>query len=206
MKYALSLCVLFLSTATTQAGLIYAFDQTNYEVAVNETVHVQVFLQQTGPIIGDPADLSVDGLVSGSVQIFFNDSPPTDPASVIAESDILPNPAFDESFFGPDIELISGVSAAFVDGVDDPFSPVTGTNILLGTFTFTGGSVIGEVTSLRTADWSGLDDTIAGNAQALDAFIGNATSTITTIAAVPEPSTFMLLFISAAFTTIRRRR
>lgn len=198
-------CLLSVFASRAHGDLIYAFDQSNYQVAVNGTIDVQVFLQQFGSIAGDPADLSTDGLTSGSVQLFFNDTPPSDPAEVLMTSDILPNPALDDTLLGAEFDLNPGVSAAFVDGVD--FTPLLGTNILLGTFTFTAGSVAGEVTNLRTSDWRAFDDTVAGNFAALDGVIGNTTATITTFssAAVPEPSSFVPLLL-LAMVGVRRIR
>ena len=184
----------FLSRPAT-ADIIYAFDQSNYEVAPNGTVDVSVFLRQIAPSAGDPVDLGGDGIVSGGVRVFFNDTPPSDRAEVLALTDISPNPLFDEAFLGADFDLDPGVSAGFVDSVDDVFSPLTGSSILLGTFRFTAGSIAGEVTNLLATDFSGFDETVGGDLAftSLDNFIGQGTATITVAAAVPEPSTFLML-------------
>ncbi|MEM7311515.1 MAG: hypothetical protein AAF497_00045, partial [Planctomycetota bacterium] len=132
MKNILALCLILLLAESATAGLTFTFDQSNYEVAPNATVQVQIYLEQTDAA-GDPADLTVDGLVSGGVRVLFDENPPTDRAEVLNEFDITPNVDFDDTLLGPELELLPGTSAAFVDGVDDFFSPLTGTRILLGT-------------------------------------------------------------------------
>ncbi|MCA9066739.1 MAG: PEP-CTERM sorting domain-containing protein, partial [Planctomycetaceae bacterium] len=148
--------------------------------------------------------------LSGSVRVFFDEAPvPTDPAQVFALSDITPNPLFDDSLLGATIDLDPGVSAGFVDNVDDVFFPLLGDTILLGSFTFTAGNVDGQITNLRATDFDLLfDDTFAGDLTVLDGSIsdGFATITVSSAAAVPEPSNFLLIGAGALGIFVLRYR
>ncbi|MFK8115239.1 MAG: PEP-CTERM sorting domain-containing protein [Rubripirellula sp.] len=188
------------------AALVYSFSEANYEVTAGSTVDVTVFLQQQDAT-GDPIDLTIDGLVSAGVRVTFDTTPPSDRAEVLLEADITPNPLFDDTSFGPEFDLVAGESAGFVDSVDDVFAPITGNNILLGTFRFTAGSVIGEVTNVRAVDFGIDDDTFAGDFDftILDGAIGQGISTIT-VTAVPEPSSLGLLLVGGTVVVMSRRR
>lgn len=195
--------VVVASPMSAFADVIYVFDQTNYDVAAGATVDVQVFLQQDGTV---DTILTDEGLESGSVRVHFAGiAGTTQPAQVLSETDILPNPSFDDPLIGLDLE--SGVSAGLAAGVDFSSAYLFGDTILLGTFTFTAGNVLGEVTQLSAKDFDlDLADTIAGNGTALDGFIGNGFATIT-VTAVPEPNSLAWLCLgSATLTTARRRR
>ena len=187
--------------------LIYSFGQSDYEVGAGELVDVSVFLTQTGDISGDPVDLSTSGLFNGAVRVFFDDNPPSDRAQVLNESDISPNPLFDDTLFGPTIELDPGISAAMSDSVDDVFAPILGNRILIGTLTFSAGQIEGEVTNLRATDFGPLDDVIAGDDDftTLDAFIGDGFATIT-VSSVPEPNSMLLTGVACLLFSARRRR
>ncbi len=187
-----------------KADLVYTFGQSNYNVTANETVDVSVFLTQTSP---GPINLAVDGIISGSVRVIFNETPPSAPAAVLALADIIPNPQFDETLLGAEFELAPGVSAGFVDGVDDIFAPLTGNSVLLGTFRFTAGGVGGEVTNLRATDFRILDDTIGGDffLTAVDNSIADGFATITVVSTIPEPSTMAISSIALVGLMMRRR-
>ena len=135
------------------------------------------------------------GIVSGSTRVFFNEPVvPGDPATVVAAGDITPNVNFDDPFL-TNVFLDPGISAGLVGGVDILTPAITGNSILLGTFTFTAGSVGGEVTNLRATDLDAFfDDTVADNGALLDALIQDGFATITvTGAAVPEPATGVIV-------------
>ncbi|QDV47457.1 hypothetical protein Enr13x_73660 [Stieleria neptunia] len=192
---------------TASAGLIFTFDQANYIVQPGATVETQIFLTQTNP----DTVLTTDGLFSGGVRVFFNDTPPTDPATVLSLADIQPSAAFDDLLLGPDLSLDPGISAGFVDSVADPFAPITGNSLLLGTLTFTAGNVPGEVTYLRATDFDPFtDDLISGWGIALDAQITDGFATITTSAitnsTVPEPSSALIFGFAIACLAFRRFR
>ena len=108
---------------------------------------------------------------------------------------------------------MAGQSAGFLDGVALGTAPVTatGNRILLGTFTFTGGTIGGEVTNLRATDFSGFAETISGvNGTTLDGTIGDGFATITVnstaSATVPEPSGLLFGLFAVTGLVVRRRR
>ena len=191
---------------SVHAGFMYSFGQTNFDVVAGGTVDVPVYLLQVDAM-GDPVNLTIDGIFSGGVRVFFNVTPPSDPAAVLSLADIVPNPMFDTDL-PPDFDLVVGESAGFVDSIDF-FSPaLMGNNILLGTFTFTAGNVIGEVTNLRAEDFSSApNETIANDPffTPLDNLIGTGGATIT-VTAVPEPSSLTQFCVAAFAATLRRRR
>ncbi|MEM1165513.1 MAG: hypothetical protein AAGI30_04405 [Planctomycetota bacterium] len=199
--------VLLGSSTPAHADLFFEFDQANYEVLPGQTVDVRVLLSQVGPIDADPADLTVDGLFSGGVRVFFNITPPSDPAVVASLDDITPNRAFDDTLLGEELFLDPGQSAALIDSIDDIFAPLTGTNILLGTFRFTAGDVVGEVTNLRADDVVGgtFTENVSGGADfaALDDFIAPGFATITV---VPAPGACVLACLGGLTLGARRRR
>lgn len=202
IRFFLSFFVASLMCLNVSYGaIVYSFDQAGFTVNAGGTVDVDVYLEQTG---GDTI-LTDDGLFGYGVRLLFNTPPiPSDPAAVLAESDILANPAFDDAAFAT-VELISGESAGASGSVLDPFSPLVGSRILLGTFTFTGGNTVGEVTNLTATDFSGLDETISGLGTPLDSMVQDGFATIT-VTAVPEPSSILILFAGGVAAIMRRRR
>lgn len=209
LRTALVCLLVWLGTAPlASAALVYEFGQANYDVAAGQLFNIDLFLVQTDPS-SDPVDLAVVGLFSGGVRVFFDDTPPTDPAGVRSLEDILPNPRFDDTFIGATLDLVPGVSAGFSDAIDDLDAPILGNRILLGTFAFTAGNVIGETTNLRATDFdSRFGDVIANDllATELDGLIQPGFATIT-VTAVPEPSGVLLVGVGlAGFMTLRRRR
>ncbi|MCA9064757.1 MAG: hypothetical protein KDA96_16915 [Planctomycetaceae bacterium] len=204
----LSACLFLSSSTVAQADLIYEFGQSEYHVAPNSTIDVDLFLTQTG--ITDV--LTTEGLDSIGGRVYFNDPPvPTDPAVVLATIDIITSTAFDDDLF-ENKDLVAGVSAGVEDSIDfnAGTGAVKGSRILVGTFRFTAGSVLGEVTNLRGTDFDltpGRDsivsfDTLTG----LDSLLGPDARATITVSAVPEPSGFPLLFSVLAFACQRRRR
>lgn len=187
------------------ADLVYAFDQDNYDVAVGETVAVDIFLAQREPTSDDPIDLTVDGLISGGVRVFFNDNAPEDPAQVLSAEDVVPNPLFDDTFVGLTLDLVPRESVGFADGVET--TPLRGERILLGTVQFTAGNTIGAVTHLRAERFSMRENSLAGDlaATSLDGITNSGFATIT-VTAVPEPSPVILLAMVAAGMACYRRQ
>ena len=207
----LLLLITVLNPSTAQSALIYEFDQANYTIAPGGTVNVDVFLTQTAAT----TLLADEGLRFAGVRVFFDTAPlPMDRAEVVAATDITPNPAFNDTdpFFTGQ-EVVAGQSAGFLDGVALGTAPVTatGNRILLGTFTFTGGTIGGEVTNLRATDFSGFAETISGvNGTTLDGTIGDGFATITVnstaSATVPEPSGLLFGLFAVTGLVVRRRR
>jgi hypothetical protein len=129
--------VLLLPISLASADIIYEFGQSNYNVSVGGTVDVEIFLSQNDPLGTDPINLSMDGLASAGLRVFFNDTPPTDPAAVLSLADIAPSALFDNMFVDATLDLVPGESAAFADSVDFFSPPIPGPRILLGTLRFT---------------------------------------------------------------------
>ena len=197
--------VLLFMSSQAQADIVYQFDATNYSVAPGATVDVEVFIVQTGNTTNDPVDLSTDGLESAAVRVFFDGNPPTDRAEVLSTGNITFNPQFGDSAL-QESDVMPGISAGLADSIDFVANPVTGTNILVGTFTFTAGLVPGEVTNLRATDFGDFDDTIAGDANftPLDDIIVDGVATIT-VTAIPEPGSMIFAGIGLVI-GLRRRR
>ena len=198
--------VLLFMSSQAQADIVYQFDATNYSVAPGATVDVEVFIVQTGNTTNDPVDLSTDGLESAGVRVFFDGNPPTDRAEVLSTGNITFNPQFDDSTL-QESDVMPGISAGLADSINFTANPVTGTNILVGTFTFTAGLVPGEVTNLRATDFGDFDDTIAGDANftPLDDIIVDGVATIT-VTAIPEPGSMIFLAGIGLVIGLRRRR
>ena len=197
--------VLLFMSSQAQADIVYQFDATNYSVAPGATVDVEVFIVQTGNTTNDPVDLSTDGLESAGVRVFFDGNPPTDRAEVLSTGNITFNPQFGDSALEQS-DVMPGISAGLADSIFVA-NPVTGTNILVGTFTFTAGLVPGEVTNLRATDFGDFDDTIAGDANLtpLDDIIVDGVATIT-VTAIPEPGSMIFLAGIGLVIGLRRRR
>lgn len=195
-------CMLMLH-ASSQAALVYTFDQSDYLVAPGDTVDVQVFLTQTDTT----SILTDEGLSSAGVRVEFDLNQPIDRAEVLSLSNIISNPAFDENdplFTGS--ELVPGHSAGLFDGISFLGTPVVGNSVLLGTFTFTSGAIGGEVTNLRATDFSAFTETVSGVVGTpLDGMIGDGLATIT-VSAIPEPSSVAMIGAAAVLVCLRRRR
>ncbi len=142
----LAIMLLFVITAipcTLSADIELAFSadgsMTDLSVSPGQTVEVPLFLVQVGdPIQG--ADLNTDGIVSMGVQLEFDSD--ADSASVITATQ-------EASFFEFQLSEIQNVTgeAAFAGAIDFTAPPLTGSSILLGTFTFQAGEP-GNVTSI----------------------------------------------------------
>ncbi|MEM6691930.1 MAG: hypothetical protein AAF664_21045 [Planctomycetota bacterium] len=191
--------------SASRAELMYSFGQSNYNVEVNGRVIVDVFLTQTSPGV---FDLAVDGLESAGVRVSSDLNAPSDPARVLSVNDIAANPVFDGTFPPPVSEVVGSSSAGLVRGLDFGSPVPTGIQILLGSFTFTAGSVPGQITSLVAGDFSAETETVGGDATftPLDSMIGSGFATITTVTAVPEPSSLVLCATLIVISLTRGRR
>lgn len=105
------ICLLFIlvSQPLAVAGLVLEFGEDDYVVSPNQIVEVDVFLVQDDPT-GDPVDLSVDGLISAGISVFFDTTPPSDPATVPDLPSIMPDPAFNDTTLAAELFLDPGVS------------------------------------------------------------------------------------------------
>jgi hypothetical protein len=123
---------------------------------------------------------------------------PTNPARVLAASDITPNSLFNDTGSGkravtttPPITATLSEATDFSVFVhaDNPTPGQTDYFMTIGTFKFAAGSTPG-ITYLQTGSNLGGDVNITGDVLALDSSISNASATITT---TPEPSSLVLI-------------
>ncbi|MBX3414213.1 MAG: hypothetical protein KF708_16115 [Pirellulales bacterium] len=187
----------------------YRFDQASYTVSPGAAFPVSVYLRETFDS-GDPTLLDTDGLLTAGVRVRFDvPTVPSDPARVVAPGDISANPAFDMS---PFIELVPNASAGIGASVDF-FSPavtaLTGPGfheIWLGTFTFSAGTVGGEVTQLVATDLDlTTDDILTENSfLILDPFVADGFAYVTVT--VPEPSAGMIAAAGALMLLVAAHR
>lgn len=200
------------SDCTADITYRWVFEQSIYQVNPGETVDLVLYLEertQTGDVAITDPDAGV-GLGSIGVKVLWDDFA-TEPAKVLNDADVIPNPAFD----WPDItkaytdraelnELIY-FGTPPVYGTKDPTDPLTFLT-LAGTFRFTAGNIAGEQTAVRVTDLDPLfDDTLDSTGGMLDDLIADGRAIIQT---VPEPSSFLLglALIGGLFVVRMRRR
>ena len=159
-----------------------------------------------------------EGLFSAGLAITRTSAGPTAPAGIATLADIVPNAAFNDAFL-LDRSIQPGVGGfghvtmkeardiLESQGVAPEAPSASVRRLLLGTFTFTAGSVALEATTFSIHDnaASPQDDTLtwALPGLALDNSIQPFEFTITT---TPEPASMTLLAISACLVAGRRRR
>jgi hypothetical protein len=192
----------------------FVFDQANYTVAPNGTVTVGVGLQETFNPQTDTPVLApgTDGLVGAGVQVQVVSPFPSSAAKVNSIGDISGASAFSLAFV-PQLPVPGTTNGAgFVElAASSVFGTVTSSSptletvlVPLGSFTFTAGSVPGEVTNLSALNTT-LDPTQASfnnvttSGIVLDPLIQPGSATITVVGAVvPEPAGLVLAFVSIA--------
>jgi hypothetical protein len=179
---------------TNGRRLQFLFGRSNYRVVPGGNVAVSVFLMETfDPNVATSLLApGTDGLVSGGVVIQADHPAPTHPAHVRTTSAIAGNPAFDFAIIPqlpvPSLANSVGIvelSSTSVFGEEGSRSATCVTVMLsLGTFTFTGGAVPGEVTSL-TAMKTEINPRLPGetvvtaSGRLLDEFLQPGRATIT---------------------------
>ena len=165
----------------------YVFDRANYIVAPGGTVAVNVYLEETvgsgGTSILSDAGI---GMFGAGVMLRFDDSPqPTDPARVLAASDIAGNTAFDQ--VAADVSSVFALLAE--DALLNPYvhGSLTGSTgqvyrLLIGTFTLTSGTVSGEATPIQATRYgSGVVNVdVTASGAPLDGLITAGTASVTT--------------------------
>ena len=190
--------VLLFGARAADAGQIFSFefDRSNYVAAPSGLVDVQVFLRQTGTadagqtnILGGPGAV---GMTGTGVLVTFGTG--LSDAQVLSPSDITGNAAFDNFGFPPFTSVSSG-SAILSQSTSG--APVLGTNValntydlLLGTFTFTAGTVLGQATTIRASIPLNSNDNVAATSPDPTVLtnIASAGATITVRARPPSPS------------------
>jgi hypothetical protein len=184
------------TTFFERVRLQYFFDRSDYNVSPGAAVAVTVYLQE----IYNPCVRSsllapgTDGLIGGGFMIQARSETPSRPAVVRTTAAIAGNPAFDFAII-PQLPVSTiEYSAGLVSLSSNPVFGEVGSRtagratvlLPLGTFTFTAGSVPGEVTHL-TARTTEMNLRVAGetivtaSGIVLDALVepGHATITVT---------------------------
>lgn len=198
--------IFMLDPRASNAGQSFSFefDRTNYVVAPGGVVNVQVLLRQSG--VADAGDtnilggLGAVGMTGTGVRVTFGAG--ANDAQVLSPSDIAGNPGFDNFGFPPFTSASSG-SALLSQSTSG--TPLLGQNVapdtydlLLGTFTFTVGSVPGQVTTIGASIplSPNSSDNIAATSPDPTVLtnIASAGATITVQGGglVPEPSSLLL--------------
>jgi hypothetical protein len=184
-----------------RADFVLTFDRSNYDVGANGTVKVDVSLTETGTTV-----LTDNGLIGAGLLVRFNlPATASDPAQVVA---IQPNSGVNPG--APDFDFVTktivpatvgSAGSAELDWsltTNTLFPPSGANSILIGSFTFVAGSVIGDVTGLE-ADLSGLKF-IAGDGTDIDDTFGIKSSTATIKVGAqptPEPSSVTLAILGS---------
>jgi hypothetical protein len=173
--------------------LQFFFDRSNYTAAPGGTVTLTVSLQELFNPRSDDSLLApgTDGLISAGVFIESASPRPTHPAIVRRTASILGNTRFDFAAVAQTPSLESD-GASLVEFSSEPVfgevisrRPACETVLLpLGSFTFTVGKVLGEVTfltALVTEDYDQKSDerNVTYSGVVLDHLIQPATATIT---------------------------
>jgi hypothetical protein len=180
-------------SGTARADFVLGFGQTNYSVDPSQGIDVPVFLTETGTTI-----LTTDGLNSVGLVVSFNlPILVSDPAQVTL---ITPNPGVNDidDFLSTTINPATGSTTGtaelmFSIVLSDVLKPEAGSSsILVGTFHFVAGSVLGEVTNLSTGILPGGSQFLSGTGQELDSMITTGTASIS-VRSVPEPSGMVLM-------------
>jgi hypothetical protein len=183
-----------------RADIYYAFDPSKpagsiyaVSLAPGASVTLPVYLAFTGPDVTLLLDES--GLFGADVHLLRAAPAPASPVGIPVPAAVTGNPQFDDPA-GPlvtyattgDVDLLQSVQALSANGVTGNLIPSGGGSrqILLGQFTFTAGSILGQVTTFHALDTPGFDDTVTlKNDIILDPRIGQATALFT----VADPNT-----------------
>jgi hypothetical protein len=199
-------CAMVLWAAAVSAGPVsFVFGQAAYSAAAGGKVNVPVYWQET---VGEGETSVLDlalavGMFGQGVQVRWDDPVmPSHPATVVSTADIAYNPVFDDAgsmhrSVTASYAQLSEVTDFLSFGYGNEVSPGAWRQ-LIGTFSFTAGSVPGEVTHLGATRYVGPlgteDYIIDANGTAYDGVTAIATATITV---TPEPSGLMLLGMAA---------
>jgi hypothetical protein len=194
-------CAMASWAGTVSAGPVsFTFGQAAYSAVPSGKVPVPVYWQQTvgqgETSVLDPA--SAIGMFGQGVRVGWDN--PSHPAMVLCSTaDIANNPAFDDVCAK---QSSATASYAQLSEATDFLGFAYGNEVspgvwrqLIGTFSFTAGSVPGEVTHLSATRYigpMGTEDYIYdANGTAYDSATATATATITVT--TPEPGSLVLL-------------
>lgn len=200
-------CVTGLWAATVAAAPVssFAFGQANYWATPGSKVDVSIYWQQ---VIGDGETSVLDlasavGMFGQGVQVRWDDPVmPSQPATVISSTaDIACNAGFNDTDSMHRIVTDSYAQLSEVtDGMTFVYGAQTNPSVwrqLIGTFSFTAGTVPGEVTHLLATRYVGPFDgetyIIDADGRKYDGETGLATATITVT--TPEPGSLALLTV-----------
>jgi hypothetical protein len=185
----------------------YAFDKPSYTVGLGGTVDVTVFFQEmdnssSGSLPnGYLAKTGLDGL--GVILAYTNQ-----PARVQHIADVTANSAFLIDPTSASSITVTNTQATLLENVGlGPVVTSSSANspfhVVVGVFRFT-GLLVGTATITAEVTGSGADN-VGGDGTILDSFTSSQTASIhITGAAVPEPSTWMLLLAGAAILSFHR--
>ncbi|AWM38317.1 hypothetical protein GobsT_35540 [Gemmata obscuriglobus] len=191
--FLLTVTLALFSGASARADYQYQFvsstgqtSPTTFNVDLNGTINIQVYLVQTAPPTDPKQDLSQHGLVAGGVRLnYMNNN--------VQVAGITPNSLTAGQFESASTTIANSKKYARLNVINDvdggAVMPDSNGRVLLGTFTFTGMSM-GQ-TLVYTSDASSGVDNILANGQFLDSMINYSASQIT-INVVPEPGTMVL--------------
>lgn len=200
----------------------FVFDRSNYNVAPGDKVAVTVSIQETfnpqtdSPLLAPGAP----GLVGAGVLVGVVAPLPSHPALVTGPSAVQGASAFNllqtPQYPAPVVPNSAGLlelSYGPVFGTITSQTPTSETVLLpLGTFTFTAGTVPGEVTHLvamnTTINGTTLSsNNVTSNGIVLDPLLLPGSATITVVGSVvPEPGGLALFLVASIGVTLRLRR
>jgi hypothetical protein len=204
----------------------YVFNQPNYDVEPGGTVAVTISIQETFNPQTDASLLApgTDGLIGGGLLVRVAAPLPASPARVLSTGAITGNPLFDVAQLpqlpAPNVPNSAGIlelASSPVFGTITSQSATSETVLLpLATFTFTAGSVPGEVNSLMAMNTTIDGSTPSANnttfsGVVLDPLLQSGAAAINVAGSVvPEPSGLTLMMIAgvagAMIQHMRRRK
>jgi hypothetical protein len=205
------LLVLIASPAHAAITYSFEFDKPAYTVQPGGKVDVVVYLVEKLEL-GDSSQIGSYGAGIGDAGVRIGYvTTPAHPATVAALSDIVANAAFNNHEYdavtpyltadltGPGLPnpvagLLGSTYDAALFAADYPGHVGDWYRAAIGTFKFTGGAVLGEITTIRAGDlFTDRNDTLLFDSTPLDNYGGVAIgdSPIAQITVVPEPGVWV---------------
>lgn len=194
--------------ASSQASYFFEFAQADYEVDAGATVLVELYIVQDGP----DTILSTLGLIAGFTTVTYNEAPfASDPAQVGSTDDIIANPLFNFTN-GKEVVPATAATAGTASASYGTFEAVVASvdRILLGTYRFEAGLVVGEATSLRASirDPSQTNFLAGDFVTVLDDLIEDGSTRISVVnpVVIPEPTSIALVGLALPTGWLAARR